>query len=205
MGVRGVGGARCRAAIRHSALRHDRKGSWLCENAKTLNRDRRSYSSKTVLVAQHASGFNFEIELKNIILRRVSILEFLHSQGHSQTCPAQDSSTCFITALSNRCPTTARASPLASVTSALPVSLDRASPVRFCDFHCARSNFVDFDFLAPWRNDAMGQKQTCHAAIQRLLTDAKFTMRDMMLIHCDESRSPAAPSLWGDYAAGKVN
>jgi hypothetical protein len=48
-------------------------GSWLCENAKTLNRDRRSYSSKTVLVAQQASGFNLEIELKNIILRRVSI------------------------------------------------------------------------------------------------------------------------------------
>jgi hypothetical protein len=55
-----------------------RFGSWLCENAKTLNRDRRSYSSKTVLVAQRASGFNLEIELKNIILRRVSIFEFLH-------------------------------------------------------------------------------------------------------------------------------
>jgi hypothetical protein len=59
-------------------------GSWLCENAKTLNRDRRSYSSKTVLVAQQASGFNLEIELKNIILRRVSIFEFLHSQGQSR-------------------------------------------------------------------------------------------------------------------------
>jgi hypothetical protein len=57
-------------------------GSWLCENAKTLNRDRRTCSSKTVLVAQRASGFNLEIELKNIILRRVSIFEFLHSQGH---------------------------------------------------------------------------------------------------------------------------
>src|SRR4029434_10988365 len=62
-----------------------RLGSWLCENAKTLNRDRRSYSSKTVLVAQRASGFNLEIELKNIILRRVSIFEFLHSQGHIGT------------------------------------------------------------------------------------------------------------------------
>jgi hypothetical protein len=58
---------------------------WLCENAKTLNRDRRSYSSKTVLVAQRASGFNLEIELKNIILRRVSIFEFLHSQGQKAT------------------------------------------------------------------------------------------------------------------------
>ena len=51
----------------------------LCENAKTLNRDRRSYSSKTRLVAQRARGFNLEIELKNIILRRVSIFEFSHS------------------------------------------------------------------------------------------------------------------------------
>jgi hypothetical protein len=62
-----------------------RDGSWLCENAKTLNRDRRSYSSKTVLVAQRASGFNLEVQLKNIILRRVSIFEFLHSQGHQLT------------------------------------------------------------------------------------------------------------------------
>jgi hypothetical protein len=60
-------------------------GSWLCENAKTLNRDRRGYSSKTVLVAQRASRFNLEIELKNIILRRVSIFEFLHSQGQERT------------------------------------------------------------------------------------------------------------------------
>ncbi len=59
-----------------------RSGSWLCENAKTLNHDRRGCSSKTVLVAQRASGFNFVIELKNIILRRVSIFEFSHSQGH---------------------------------------------------------------------------------------------------------------------------
>ena len=64
-----------------------RLGSWLCENAKTLNRDRRSYSSKTVLVAQRASGFNLEIELKNIILRRVSIFEFLHSQGQTRKSP----------------------------------------------------------------------------------------------------------------------
>src|SRR5258707_2268623 len=62
-----------------------RCGSWPCENAKTLNRDRRSYSSKTVLVAQRASGFGLEIELKNIILRRISIFEFLHSQGQTRT------------------------------------------------------------------------------------------------------------------------
>jgi hypothetical protein len=91
-----------RAAARKQARSHDERasgfwhlsdvgllaevpvGSWLCENAKTLNHDRRSCSSKTVLVAQRASGFNLEVELKNIILRRVSIFEFLHSQGHSR-------------------------------------------------------------------------------------------------------------------------
>src|SRR5690348_9729264 len=67
-----------------------RFGPWLCENAKTLDHDRRSYSSKTVLVPQSASGFNLEIELKNIILRRVSFFEFLHSQGHLQTCPPKN-------------------------------------------------------------------------------------------------------------------
>ncbi|MBR0840663.1 hypothetical protein JQ607_10735 [Bradyrhizobium liaoningense] len=47
-----------------------------------LNHDRRSYSPNAVLVVHRASGFNFEIELKNIILRRVSIFEFSHSQDH---------------------------------------------------------------------------------------------------------------------------
>ena len=56
-------------------------GSWLCENAKTLNRDRRSYSPKTALVAQGASGLNLEVGLGNIILRCVSICELLHGQG----------------------------------------------------------------------------------------------------------------------------
>jgi hypothetical protein len=37
------------------------------------------------LVVHRASGFNLEIELKNIILRRVSIFEFLHSQGQKAT------------------------------------------------------------------------------------------------------------------------
>ena len=60
-------------------------GSWPCKNAKTLNRDRRSYSSKTDLVAKRATEFNLEIELKNIILRRDSIFEFLHSQGQKAT------------------------------------------------------------------------------------------------------------------------
>src|ERR1043166_6662156 len=57
-------------------------GSWLCENAKTLHRDRRSHSPKAVLVAQSAYRFNLDIELKNIILRPASIFEFSHSQAH---------------------------------------------------------------------------------------------------------------------------
>jgi len=61
--------------------RYFRYGSWLCENAKTLNRDRRSYSSKTALVAQGASGLDLAAGLENIILRCGSILEFVHGQG----------------------------------------------------------------------------------------------------------------------------
>jgi hypothetical protein len=60
-------------------------GSWLCENAKTLNRDRRSYSSKTALVAQLASEFNLKVELKNIILVTFRFFEFLHSQHQKES------------------------------------------------------------------------------------------------------------------------
>jgi hypothetical protein len=55
-----------------------------CKNAKTLNHDRRSYSSKTASVAQLASEFNLEIELKKIILVTFRFFEFLHSQGQNQ-------------------------------------------------------------------------------------------------------------------------
>jgi hypothetical protein len=65
------------------ALTDVRYGSWLCKNAKTLNRDRRSCSSKTALVVQLASEFNLEVELKNIILVAFRFFQFLHSQGHS--------------------------------------------------------------------------------------------------------------------------
>jgi hypothetical protein len=61
-----------------------RNGSWLCKNAKTLNRDRRSYSSETALVAQLASEFNLEVELENIILVAFRFFKFLHSQGQKQ-------------------------------------------------------------------------------------------------------------------------
>lgn len=56
-------------------------GSWLCENAKLLDDDRRSYSSKTALGHQLAIAFNFKIELKNVILVAFRTFAFLHSQG----------------------------------------------------------------------------------------------------------------------------
>src|SRR5882724_8503895 len=58
-----------------------RSGSWLCENAKTLNRDRRNYSSKTALGLQFESAFNLEIELKNVILVAFRLFAFLDSRG----------------------------------------------------------------------------------------------------------------------------
>jgi hypothetical protein len=67
-----------------------RIGSWLCENASTLDVDRRSYSFRTVLAVKLASAFNLENELKNVILAVFRSFAFSHSQGHLQTCPAQD-------------------------------------------------------------------------------------------------------------------
>src|SRR5258708_3821371 len=48
------------------------------------NRDRRNYSPKTALVAQLASEFNLEVELKNIIFIAFRFFEFLHSQGQNR-------------------------------------------------------------------------------------------------------------------------
>jgi hypothetical protein len=66
------------------SIKYVGSGSWLCKNAKTINRDRRNYSSKTALVAQLASELNLEVELKNIILVAFRFFEFLHSQGHTR-------------------------------------------------------------------------------------------------------------------------
>jgi hypothetical protein len=77
-------------------------GSWLCENAKTLNRDRRSYSSKTVLALKLAGVLNSENELKNVILATFRFFEFLHSQGQISTelgCPLDVRSTPIATKL----------------------------------------------------------------------------------------------------------
>ncbi|OKO66911.1 hypothetical protein AC630_41080, partial [Bradyrhizobium sp. AS23.2] len=59
-----------------------RNGSWLCDNPKTLERDRRTYSSKIVLALRLAGAFNLDGELKNAILVVFRSCAFLHSQGH---------------------------------------------------------------------------------------------------------------------------
>jgi len=62
-----------------------RFGSWLCENAATLNRDRRTYSSKVFFEAQLESELNLGTKLKNIILDAFRFSEFLHSKGQKRT------------------------------------------------------------------------------------------------------------------------
>ena len=59
----------------------DSYGPSPCENAKTLDRDRTSYSFNAALAAQTASPFNFEIEPENIILVALRVFEFSHRLG----------------------------------------------------------------------------------------------------------------------------
>jgi hypothetical protein len=59
-------------------------GSWLCENARTLDRDRTSKAFKTVCDARIGSPFNFEVERKNIFLVALRNFEFSHSQSHKR-------------------------------------------------------------------------------------------------------------------------
>jgi len=72
-----------------------RCGSRLCENAKAINRNRTIYSFKSVLGALIAGDFNFEIELKNIILVALRTSEFSHSLGHLQTSIRPDGTSAF--------------------------------------------------------------------------------------------------------------
>jgi hypothetical protein len=64
-----------------------RFGSWLCENAKTRDGDRRSYSSKTTLTVKRASELNLTNEPKNVIHATFQSFAFLHSQGQKATSP----------------------------------------------------------------------------------------------------------------------
>jgi hypothetical protein len=52
---------------------------------RAINRDRTSYAFKTFSCAHIARAFNFEIEIKNIILVTLRTLEFSHSLDPSQT------------------------------------------------------------------------------------------------------------------------
>jgi hypothetical protein len=66
-------------------LANFRCGSWPCKNTKTLERDRRSYSSKTVLALKLANAFNLDDELTNVILVVFRSFAFSHSQGQKAT------------------------------------------------------------------------------------------------------------------------
>jgi hypothetical protein len=65
--------ANCGRAVAHVRGSY---GPRLCENSKTLNRDRTSYSFEIVFGAHIASPFDFEIELKNIFSSRFEFLTF---------------------------------------------------------------------------------------------------------------------------------
>jgi hypothetical protein len=54
----------------------------MCENAKTLEGDRTSHSSRTVSAVEFVGPFNLENELKNVILAVFRSSAFLHRQGH---------------------------------------------------------------------------------------------------------------------------
>jgi hypothetical protein len=65
-------------------MRVVRSGSWLCENANTLERDRTIYSSKTVAPLNIAIAFDLDGDLENVILVVVLIfLVFCTAKGQS--------------------------------------------------------------------------------------------------------------------------
>jgi hypothetical protein len=67
---------------------HVRYGSRLCENARKPDCDRTSWSFKTVSSARIANPFNFEVELKNILLVALQDFEFSHSLDPKRTSDA---------------------------------------------------------------------------------------------------------------------
>src|SRR5258705_13738584 len=67
------------------AERHVYYGSWLCENARALGGDSRSYSFKAVLAVKLASAFDLENKIMNVILAVFRSFAFLHSQGRTLT------------------------------------------------------------------------------------------------------------------------
>ena len=60
-------------------------GPGCVKTRKAINRVRTSYSFKTVSCAHIASAFNFEIEIKNIILVALRTFEFSHGLDPQRT------------------------------------------------------------------------------------------------------------------------
>jgi hypothetical protein len=58
--------------------RHISTLPWLCENARALGGDSRSYSFKAVLAVKLASTFDLENKMKNVILAVFRSFAFLH-------------------------------------------------------------------------------------------------------------------------------
>ncbi|RZN33918.1 hypothetical protein [Bradyrhizobium sp. Leo121] len=56
-------------------------GSWLCENAKALDGDRRNCSPQTVLALKLASALNFKNDLKDVIPQRFGTQIDLRPEG----------------------------------------------------------------------------------------------------------------------------
>jgi len=63
--------------------RHISTPLWLCENARTLDDDRRSCVSKTVPSLNLERALNLRYELKNAILAAFRSFAFSHSQGQN--------------------------------------------------------------------------------------------------------------------------
>jgi hypothetical protein len=62
-----------------------RFGSRLCENAKTLDRDRRSHLCSAALDAHTICRVSFEIDFQNFILLALRAFVFSHSLGQKET------------------------------------------------------------------------------------------------------------------------
>jgi hypothetical protein len=74
----------------------------MCENAKALNRNRRSYSSKTVSGIQFENTFDLEIETEECHSRRVSIFCVFTQPGSFATEPADLARQLMSASLRNR-------------------------------------------------------------------------------------------------------
>ena len=94
----------------------------MCENAKTLDGDRRSYASKTVLALKVASTLN----LKNVILAAFRSFAFLYRQGHSRHfCPVPQTFAYPLTAAGKQTSTNRRLGPMHKVAALQPAAREQ--------------------------------------------------------------------------------